>query len=274
MLSACSLEFGGALAKTLFATLGPAGTLMLRVGLAAIALLLLWRPSLRHVTRSRVGVILLFGLSLAAMNLTFYLAVSRVPFGVAVTIELLGPLCVAALGTRRLRDLLWVLLAAVGVAAFAPLGTPKSATAIDPLGIALSMLSGVFTALYILMSARTGRAFADGVGLALAMAVAAIVLLPLGVATVGPVLVRHPRVLVVGAGVALLSSVVPYSLEIAALRRMPARVFGVLVSLEPALAALAGWLVLHERLGVRSLVAIALVTAASMGAAHSCRSGR
>jgi inner membrane transporter RhtA len=272
VLSACSLEFGGALAKTLFAALGPFGTVTVRVGLAAVALLLLWRPSVRHITKSDIRLVLLFGLSLATMNLTFYLAVSRVPFGVAVTIELLGPLSVAALGTRRPRDLLWVLLAAVGVATFAPLGTPQGATALDPLGLALSLLSGGFTAVYILMSARTGRAFADGAGLALAMAVAALTLLPLGVATSGPRLVRHPQALVAGTGVALLSSVVPYSLEIAALRRMPARVFGVLVSLEPALAALAGWVILREQLSVRSLLAITLVTAASIGAAQSGRS--
>jgi inner membrane transporter RhtA len=272
VLSACSLELGGALAKTLFATLGPVGTVTVRVGLAAAMLLLAWRPNLRRAVRVSLGMVLLFGISLAAMNLTFYLALSRVPLGVAVTIELLGPLSVAACGTRRPRDLLWVLVAAIGVAAFAPLGTPKSA-ALDPLGIALCLLSGAFTAAYILMSARTGRSFTNGDGLALAMLVAAIVLLPLGIPAAGPALLLYPRLLVTGAGVAMLSSVVPYSLEIAALRRLPTYVFGVLVSLEPAIAALTGWLILHEQLGVRALVGIAVVTVASAGAAYAGHSG-
>lgn len=269
VLSACSLELGGALAKTLFASLGPLGTVSVRVSLAAAMLLLAWRPGLRRAARASLGVVLLFGISLAAMNLTFYLALSRVPLGVAVTIELLGPLSVAALGTRRPRDLFWVLLATIGVATFAPLGTSKGA-AIDPLGLALCLLSGVFTGAYILMSARTGRSFTNGDGLALAMLVATIVLLPLGITSAGPTLLLHPHLLVIGAGVALLSSVVPYSLEIAALRRLPTHVFGVLVSLEPAIAALAGWLILHEQLSARSLLGIAIVTVASGGAAYAC----
>jgi inner membrane transporter RhtA len=201
------------------------------------------------------------------MNLTFYLALSRVPLGVAVTIELSGPLSVAALGSRRPRDLLWVLLAAVGILAFAPVGV-SGRGALDPLGIVLSLLSGVFCAAYVVMSARSGRAFSGGEGLAIAMTIAAIVLLPIGIATAGLALLQ-PRLLLVGGIVALLASVVPYSLEIEALRRMPTRIYGIVASVQPAIAAVVGWLVLHEQLSVRTLVAIALVTAASFGGAHS-----
>ncbi len=270
LLSAVSLEFGGALAKTLFAALGPAGAVTVRVSLAAVALLFIWRPNLRHVTRSCIGTVVPFGLALAAMNFTFYLALSRVPLGVAVTVELVGPLGVAAVNSRRWTDLLWVLLAATGIAAFAPISIGTSA-GLDPLGLGLSMLSGVFTAVYMLLSARTGRVFDNGSGLALAMVVAAIALLPIGITRAETGLRLHPDLLVVGAAVALLSSVVPYSLELAALRQLPTRVFGILVSLEPALAAGAGWLVLHEQLEPRSLIGIALVTAASAGAARAHR---
>jgi inner membrane transporter RhtA len=270
LLSATSLEFGGALAKTLFASLGPIGTLTLRGGFAAIALLLIWRPNVRRHARSAYWLILLFGLALAAMNLCFYLALSRIPLAVAVTIELLGPLTVAALGSRSVWHGLWVLLAAVGVLGFAPIGT--IGRVVDPLGIGIALLSGLFCAMYILLSARVGRSCKRGDGLALAVAVAAIVMLPAGVVTDGSLLLQ-PHLLLPAAGVALLCSVVPYSLEIEALRRIPTRVFGVLVSLEPAIASLAGWVVLHEYLGVRAFVAIAFVTLASAGATLAHRPG-
>jgi inner membrane transporter RhtA len=266
VLAATSLECGGALAKTLFPVLGPAGTVTLRVGFAAVVLLVVWRPRVHQISRTGLAVAALFGLALAAMNLAFYLALSRVPLGVAVTIELAGPLSLAALGSRRPRDLLWVALAAVGILGFAPLGVLgiSGRGALDPLGLVLSLLSGVFCAAYVVMSAKAGRAFSDGAGLALAMTIAAIVLLPIGIATAGPALLQ-PRLLLAGAGVALLASVAPYSLEIEALRRMPTRVYGVLVSVQPGIAAIVGWVVLHEQLSIRTLVAIAVVTVASAG---------
>jgi inner membrane transporter RhtA len=178
LLSATSLECGGALAKTLFASLGPTGTLTLRGAFAAMALLLISRPSVRRYARSNVWMILLFGLALAAMNLCFYLALSRVPLAVAVTIELVGPLSVAAIGSRSFRHGLWVLLAAAGVLGLAPIGTAVGA--VDALGVGLALLSGVFCAAYILLSARVGRTYKHGDGLALAMTVAAVAVLPLG----------------------------------------------------------------------------------------------
>jgi inner membrane transporter RhtA len=267
LLSACSLELGGAFAKTLFAPLGPAGTVILRVGLAAGALLLRWRPRVRGHSWRSYWVVILFGLSIAAMNLTFYLTLNRVPLAEAVTLEFVGPLGIAIAGSKRPQDLVWAVLAAAGVLAFAPLGTNGHSVA-DPIGIALGLLSGGFCASYILLSSRTGRIFADGSGLALAMTVAAIVLMPLGISAAGRTLLT-PRLLAAGFAVAMLSSVLPESFELRALRRLPTHVFGILVSLEPALAALAGWLVLHERLGLRALITIALVTAASIGASRS-----
>ena len=264
LLSAGSLELGGAFAKMLIFTIGPMGTVSLRVGFAALALVLRWRPRIRRYAWSSYRMVILFGLSLAAMNLTFYLALSRVPLAEAVTIEFVGPLGVALAGSRRLRDGVWAVLAAAGVLTFSPLGTTGRSNA-DPVGIALCLLSGGFCACYIVLSARIGRIFADGKGLALAMTIAAILLLPLGAMTTG-LTVLTPRLLAAGVGVALLTSVVPYSCEMNALRQMPTHVYGILVSLEPALAAVTGWLVLHEYLGLRALLDIALVTSASVGA--------
>jgi inner membrane transporter RhtA len=258
-----SVQFGAALAKTLFDEIGSGGTVFLRVSLAAIVLLALWRP--RPASRPRRDLVLaaLFGLTLAGMNLSFYAALDRIPLGITVTLEFVGPLGVAVAGSRRPLDLLWVALAAAGILLLSDLGGAD----LDGVGVGLALLAGAFWAGYILLSARAGRVFPGGSGLALAMAVAAVLLLPVGVAEGGAELVA-PEILGMGAAVALLSSAIPYSLELESLRRLPARVFGVLMSLEPAVAALAGFVVLSERLVARELVAILLVVAASAGAAR------
>ncbi len=196
------------------------------------------------------------------MNLAFYEAIDRIPLGVAVTFEFVGPLGVAVAGSRRALDVLWVVLAAAGILLLSDFGS----TDLDPTGVALALLAGAFWAAYILLSVRVGRAFPGGGGLALAMVVAGAVLLPVGVADGGGELLL-PAVLATGAAVAVLSSVIPYSLELEALRRMPQSVFGVLMSLEPALATLAGWVVLGQGMTARELVAVMLVVAASAGAA-------
>jgi inner membrane transporter RhtA len=276
-----TVQLGAVLAKELFGALGPAGVVFLRLGFAALALLAMWRPwrSLRQRDATeRIGVstrspgarrsayvtVILFGLVLALMNFTFYTALTRIPLGVAVTVEFVGPLGVAVAGSRRALDVLWVVLAAGGIVLLAPLGV-LGAVALDPVGLLLALGAGVFWAMYILLSARVGRAFPGGTGLSLAMAVGALVFLPVGVVGAGSALL-NPSLLLVGAGVALLSSVVPYSLEIAALRRMSTSAFGVLMSLEPAIAALVGWLVLREILELRAIIALALVTTAALGA--------
>jgi inner membrane transporter RhtA len=199
------------------------------------------------------------------MNLSFYLAIDRIPLGVAVTFEFIGPLAVGVAGSRRALDAVWVLLAAAGILLLSDFGDFGS---LDPAGVGLALLAGSFWAAYILLSARTGQAFPGGAGLALAMVVATLLLAPVGVADGGGALLE-PGVLGIGAAVAMLSSAIPYSLELEALRRLPAAVFGVLMSLDPAVAALAGYVVLGEILGARELVAIALVVVASAGAARS-----
>jgi inner membrane transporter RhtA len=258
-----STQAGAAIAKTLFDDLGPAATAFLRVALAAVLLALIWRPRVRRHTRRDLLLAGTFGLALCAMNLTFYESIARIPLGIAVTIEFAGPLAVAIALSRRKLDALWVVLAAAGILLLA-----RGGGDLDTTGVLLALLAGAFWASYILLSARAGQAFAGGSGLAIAMVVGGVALLPVGVAGGGSELL-DPGLLAAGAGVALLASAIPYSLELEALRRLPAHVFGILMSLEPAIAALAGFVILGEGLRARDLIAIGLVAAASAGAALS-----
>jgi inner membrane transporter RhtA len=261
-----SVQFGSAIAATLFARVGPGGAVLLRLVSASIVLLALWRPRLRGRTRRELVLAVMFGIVLAGMNLSFYQALARIPLGVAVTIEFVGPLAVAVSGSRRLLDLVWVMLAAVGILALTHVG----AHGLNALGVAFALIAACLWAAYILLNARVGQAFERGTGLALAMLVASVVALPAGVID-GGTRILEPRTLAVGAAVGMLSSAIPYSLELEALRRIAASVFGVLMSLEPAMAALAGLLVLGQGLSARALVGIALVIAASVGASRRAR---
>ena len=261
--AALSVQFGAALAKTLFDDAGPAGTVLLRAAFAAIVLLLLWRP---RVERAGLAPLLLFGVSLAGMNLAFYESIDRIPLGAAVTIEFSGPLLVAVAGSRRALDLVWVALAAAGILLLSAPGTGG----LEAAGVGFAFLAAAFWALYIVVAARTTHGSEGGSDLAVAMAVAALLLIPFGVPDGGSALV-DPEVLAIGFGVAMLSSAIPYSLEFEALRRMPQNVFGVLMSLEPALAALAGFLILDQAMSARDAAGIALVIAASVGAARDAR---
>ena len=263
LVSIASVQFGAAFAKTLFDELGAGGTVFVRTLVAAIVLVLIWRPRLAGHDRRDLRLALVFGLVLAAMNFCFYSSIERIPLGIAVTFEFVGPLGVAVFGSRRPLDLLWVVLAATGILLLSDLG----AGGLDRLGVALALLAGVLWAAYILLSARMGRAFPGGAGLALAMVVATIPLAPVGIADGGSQLLV-PEILLAGAAVGLLGSAIPYALELEALRTMPVGVFGVLMSLEPAVAAFAGFLVLDEGLVTREVVAIGLVVAASAGAAR------
>ena len=260
-----SVQFGAALAKTLFDDVGPGGTVVLRVVLAAVALLVMWRPRLRGVSIRDLWLVAVFGVALAGMNLAFYASLDRLPQGVAVTFEMVGPLGVAVASSRRAVDLLWVALAVAGVLLLSNFGDFGD---LDEAGVALALLAGCFWGAYILLSARAGRRFPGGAGLALAMVAAGALLVPLGVAEGGGMLLR-PEILGIGFGVAMLSSAMPYSLEMEALRSLPAGVFGVLMSLEPAAGALAGYVVGGEALAGRELAAIGLVVVASAGAASS-----
>jgi inner membrane transporter RhtA len=245
----------------MFDDVGPAGTVMMRIAFASVMLVLLWRPSLRGHERGDLWLAAAFGLSLAGMNFTFYQALDHIPLGPAVTCEFVGPLGVAVYGSRRPLDLLWVALAAGGILMLAaPGGSGLNAT-----GVILALVAGLWWAAYILLSARTGRAFPGGTGLALAMVVAGILVLPFGIADGGSDLLR-PEIIGAGLGVAILSSLIPYSLEIEALRRLPPHVFGVLMSLEPAAGALAGLILLGQVLKANEWAGMALVIVASAGA--------
>jgi inner membrane transporter RhtA len=259
-----SVQLGAALAKSLFDSLGPGGTVFLRIAFAALVLFLLVRPKLGGHDRAGYLLAGLFGLTLAGMNFSIYLAFDRIPLGVAVTLEFVGPLGVAVAGSRRLLDLLWVVLAAAGILLLAPLSV-LGGMDLDPVGVAFALLAGCLWASYILLSARTGSAFPGGTGLVIALCVGTFVLFPFGIAGAGYALL-DPKLLLAGFGVAMLSSAIPYSLELEALRKLPARVFGVLMSLDPAVAALAGLVVLGERLEMRAVAAIIFVTIAAAGA--------
>ena len=266
LLAVTSVQFGGAFAKTIFDEIGPGGTVFLRVFFAALVLGALWRPALSGRTAAEWRLIAAYGFVLAAMNLSFYEALDRIPLGIAVTLEFVGPLGVAIAGSRRALDLLWVVLAAAGILLLSDFGTAD----LDGLGVALALVAGGFWAAYILLAARVGRRYPGGEALALGMAIGAVMVAPVGLADAGGDLFSA-EVLAIGLAVAILSSAIPYTLELEALRRMPQGVFGVLMSMEPAAAALAGFIVLGEGLATREVVAIALVVTASAGAARNAR---
>jgi inner membrane transporter RhtA len=264
-----SLQFGASYAVTLFDELGPAGAAFLRLAVAAIVLLAIWRPRVAGHPLADLRVALAFGVALGVMNWAIYSAMDRIPLGIAVTIEFAGPMAVAVFASRRALDLLWVALAVVGILLLADPGGGSLNTS----GVLFALLAAAMWAAYILLSVRTGRLFPGGSGLALAMVVGAVVIAPTGIAQGGDNLLRLD-LLAAGAAVALASSVIPYSLELDALRLLPARVFGVLMSLEPAVAALAGLVVLGQDLGLREWGAIALVVVASAGATAAPASAR
>lgn len=256
-----SSQAGSAVAKDLFPAFGPVG---LRAACAVVILLVVWRKHLRQGYGWKAyGLAALFGLALGSMNLCFYLSMSQIPLGITVTIEFLGPLTLAIVLSRKLLDLLWVLFAICGILLLAPIDG-LGGTSFSLVGIGLALLAGIFWAAYILLSSRVGGIFPGGVGLAFATLAAAIVLLPLGILQARSAMLQ-PLLLLAGAGVGLLSTALPYSLEMEALRHLPSRVFSVLLSLSPAIASLMGFLLLHEQLSWLNLVAIALISAASVG---------
>ena len=262
-----SVQLGSAVAKLLFDRAGPVGMVLLRLGVGAVVLAALARPRLRGHSRRQLLLVLAFACVLAGMNSSFYSAIDRIPIGIAVTIEFAGPLMVAVAGSRRLLDVVWVGLAAAGVL----LLTRGGGDGLDPVGLGLAGVAAAGWASYILVGQRVGRDFPGMDGLALATAGGAVLVAPAGIVQAGGA-IGDWRVLVGGVGVGLLSAAIPYSLEIEALRRLPARVFGVLMSLEPAVGALAGLVILGEALRSREILAIALVCVASAGAAWAGRS--
>ncbi|MET7301696.1 DMT family transporter [Embleya sp. NPDC005575] len=260
LASACSIQFGAAFAARLFPSVGPAGAVTLRLVLAASILLAFARPRLRGRTRADWLVVVGLGVMFAGMNMFFYEAIERLPLGPAVTLEFLGPLGLAVVLSRRLRDMTWIVLAAVGVLLLGRGGF----SGLDPVGVAFVMAAAACWAGYIVVASKISKRF-DGVeGLALGFAVAAVLVTPFGVATAGSALLE-PKVLGLGACVALLSSALPYSFEMLAMKHLTPAMFGLLASLEPAVAAIAGFLVLHQSLVPIQIAGIALVVIASAG---------
>ncbi|MEU5701070.1 EamA family transporter [Streptomyces aurantiacus] len=259
-----SVQFGGALAVSLMPRAGALGVVMLRLAVAAIVLMVICRPKLRGHSRADWGTVVVFGATMAAMNGLFYQSVARIPLGPAVTLEVLGPLILSVLASRRVVNLVWAGLALGGVFLLGGGGF----SSLDPVGVAFALSAGAMWATYIVFSARTGRRFPQADGLALAMVVAAVLFLPLGLIESGDKLL-NPTTIALGSAVAILSSVLPYTLELLALRRMPASSFAILMSLEPAVASIAGFLILSQTLSVTEGLAIALVIAASMGAVRT-----
>jgi inner membrane transporter RhtA len=270
LAAATSVQGGASVAKSLFPSLGPPGVVFLRLLFGSVALWAIARPELRGRPWRELRLLVALGVVLVSMNVTFYESIDRVPLGIAVTVEFLGPLGVAVLGSRRRLDFVWVALAATGVALLAEGGGD---TSVHAAGLLLAALAGLFWALYILLSVPIGRLFPGASGLAPAMVLGAVLIAPWGIVSAGGHL-RDPQLLGAAVGVGLLSSALPWSLELEALRRLPAHVFGVVLSLEPAVAALAGFVFLHEHLRVRAWLAIGLVVLASAGAAREARRPR
>lgn len=260
LASISSVQVGAAWATTIFRDVGASGACLLRLASASVVMLAVTRPSVRTMSRRQALTACALGLILGGMNLTFYNAISRIHLGTAVTIEFIGPLLVALLGSRHRRDLLWAALAAGGILALCN----GIASGTDAVGLVLAGIAGLLWAGYILLQAQLGRAFTDSSGLAVAMTVAAVLALPLGVHAGGSRLLVGGT-LGIGVAVGMLSSAIPYSLELKALRRLSTATFGVLMSLEPAAAALAGAVVIGQTITPRDALGIGLVCAASLG---------
>lgn len=267
--SVTSVQFGAALAATMFDEIGPAGATLLRLLLSGVIVMAIWRPhprDFRHPGAWRIAIA--YGLVLGLMNLLFYEALVRIPLGIAVTLEFAGPLTIAVVGSRKRLDVLWVGLATAGIVLLGLRASGGGADGLDPVGVAYAAGAAVCWGGYIVIAQRLGDHIPGGAGLSAGMMIAALVPLGPGIAG-GGIELLDPALVAQGLAVAILSSVIPYTFEFEALRRMARHVFGVLMSVEPALAALAGFLVLGQRLAVRDLVAIGLVVAASVGAASS-----
>lgn len=267
MGSLVSLSVGTSFAKHLFPAIGAEGTTAYRILFAMLLLMALWRPWRRRWTLQDIGPLALYGVTLGAMNLLFYTSLKTIPFGLAIAIEFTGPLAVALWTSRRATDLLWVALAAAGLALILPWQGLDAPGALDPAGMGFALAAGVCWALYIVFGQQVAHRY-GGLATPMGMLAAAVLVLPIGVAQAGAALL-DTRWLLAGLAVAVLSSAIPYTLEMYVLRHLPKRTFSILLSLEPAVGAVAGWMVLAERLSLQQMLAMAFIMAASMGAAWS-----
>lgn len=261
-----SIQVGAAVATEIFGQIGPLGVVFIRALVSGILLMLIWRPSLRIPREGRTAT-LLFGVALAGMNFCFYTSIDLIPLGTAVTIEFIGPLAVALFTSRRRRDWLWAAMAAAGIIL---LSGDIGGEGLDPVGVMYALGAGGFWGAYIVLGKRVGESSADGKGLAVAMLLSAVLTAPFGIASGGLDLFK-PEVLAIGLVIGVLSSAVPFSLELEAMRRLPSSVFGVMMSLEPAVATFVGLLVLSQAVDSVQALAILLVISASAGALYSSR---
>ncbi|GAB2861123.1 EamA family transporter [Hymenobacter ruber] len=266
LLSIVSVQGGAAIAKGLFPLLGAAGTTSMRIGLSALILLLVVRPKLGQLRAAQWRAVVPYGLALGLMNFLFYCALARIPLGLAVTLEFVGPLGLALVGSRRWGDAVWALLAAAGIALIAP----WHGHGVDLLGLAFALAAGGCWAVYIVLGQRTAAVLPGQQAVAIGMLFAALPVLPFGVAS-GSLLGLTPHLLLLGGLLALFSSVLPFSLEMQALRSLPTRTFSILMSLEPVAAAISGWLLLGERLLFGQWLAVGFIVVASVGATLTAR---
>lgn len=260
--SMVTLQVGTAFAKHLFPVVGATGSVTYRVVFSALILLAVWRPWRARWTRADLRIVAAYGITLGAMNLCFYMAIRTIPMGVAISIEFLGPLGLALMQTRRLMHFVWIGLAVLGLGLLLPIG--RDAAHLDPAGIAFAGAAGLLWALYIVFGQRAAHIH-SGRAVAMGMAFAAVLIAPIGIATTGPELFL-PTMLLLGVVVALLSSAIPYTLEMVSLKHMPRRTFGVLLSVEPAIGALAGVIMLSEVLTLAQWIAIGCIVVAAGGA--------
>ena len=266
LFSIVSVQGGAAIAKGLFPLLGAAGTTSLRIGLSALVLLLVVRPRLGQLRPAQWRAVVPYGLALGLMNFLFYCALARIPLGLAVTLEFVGPLGLALVGSRRWVDASWAVLAGVGIA----LITPWQGQGLDLLGLGFALAAGGCWAVYITLGQRTAAVLPGHQAVAIGMLFAALPVLPFGVAS-GSLLGLTPHLLLLGGLLALFSSVLPFSLEMQALRTLPTRTFSILMSLEPVAAAISGWLLLGERLLFGQWLAVGFIVVASVGATLTAR---
>ncbi|TDW51355.1 inner membrane transporter RhtA [Flavobacterium sp. 270] len=260
LLAIISVQCGAAIAKTLFPALGAAGTASMRIGISALILLLAYRPKFSKITREQWKIVIPYGLSLGAMNLVFYLAIERINIGLAVTLEFIGPLLVAIIGSKRLIDYCWVLLAATGIILIAP----WSNTHIDSLGVLFALLAGALWAAYIILGGKISKIMNDGDAVTTGMLFAALLILPFGFYENGLINLT-PRLFGLGVALALLSSAIPFTLEMKALGQLPPRTFSILMSLEPAAASICAFIFLQEKLNLYEILAVICVVIASAG---------
>jgi inner membrane transporter RhtA len=265
-----SIQAGASLAKTLFPILGAGGTTCLRIGFAAILLCLVSKPWRQSYSRDQIQKVLIYGASLGVMNILFYLALERIPLGIAVALEFVGPLAVALFASRQKLDFLWAILAAIGIYFVLPISA-ASEQVLDPIGILMALAAGACWGFYIIFGKRLSHSLPADLASCLGMLVAAIVALPVGVLTAGSSLLRFEHWPLAFA-VAVLSSALPYSIEMRVLKLLPTKTFGILMSLEPAFAALSGFVFLKENLNFVQIGAILCVMVASLGSALSARS--